>query len=561
MSNKFRSNIVDHNVFVDGHTFSFQAQPYLKELFEAVRSRNLPLTLVVGAGVSMNASLPSWHALITKMADAIEDVGLREIAKQDRSDPMRKAEVILHLAKWKNANPQDHEIIRDALYQKDLQVTPGLLADSISRLVCARSDDTRLLTTNFDIILEEALTGYFDEDQVESFSIGKGRVAKWNEWTHGAGQIGVLHLHGLVRQGQGPEEPIILTESQFLKYGAQVRTVISNAISESCSIFIGLGMSDPNLIGPLYDSVSSTSPRFALVVPEEAIGDASSIESARYAISAANYLEEKLGLKPVFLKSYSQLNQVISDLALAVVEPVRYSSDAPEVDSLVYGLRLGRALDDCYAAIGCTDSARSPVGDAADELSARLHRALTIPGGPVDVLKALSPKYGGLRLGGDDGENFGLFLWLRTRDHGQTKRKYAINLVGTSAYTHREEWSLRHEVEISRDSQFAAAQAIFTGNSLAVNVPLAPNARTWRGILAAPIRHAASGSDENIGTTPADILTIGAVTLNSTHLVKRGGEERDAAEQASLIRKLDSKHYNDLLESLQKAAEYVLDPA
>src|SRR3990170_4069449 len=113
------SNIVDPSTFVDGHTFSFQSQPYLRDLFEAVASGRLPLVLVLGAGVSMNASLPSWRSLITKMTRAIDDEALRKMAVRDSSDPMRKAEIILNLVKQGNVNVQDHEVIRDALYHKN----------------------------------------------------------------------------------------------------------------------------------------------------------------------------------------------------------------------------------------------------------------------------------------------------------------------------------------------------------------------------------------------------------------------------------------------------------
>lgn len=546
------SNIVDPNAFVDGHTFSFQAQPYLGDLFAAIKDEELPLVLVVGAGVSMNASLPSWQQLINKMTDAIDDEPLRGIAAQDNSDPMRKAEIILNLVKQDNVNVQDHEIIRDALYPRNSPVVPGQLANSLARLIYSRQGRVRVLTTNFDCILEKALEKYYPAASIRSYS--SANVEPWRNWGERDGNIGIMHLHGLVRQGQNPEEPIVLTESQFLKYGARVRTAISDAIKDACTIFIGLGMSDPNLIGPLYQSAGSASPRFALAVPGR-VGSSSPRESARYVISSARYLEEKLGLKPVFLKSYSQLNQVISDLTLAVKEPDRYDPENETPDSLVYHSRLTRALEMCYSAIGCAGSDWIPVGEAGEAFSTRLHEALTIPGGPVDVLRRMVRFYKTAELGGRDGENFGLSLWLRTRDrmNGET---YALSLVGTSAYTHREEWSMRREVPISADSEFVVAQAVFHGSWQAANVVPSPGSRMWRGMVAAPVMLVASGSDRNIKDEPADVLTIGAITLNSTHLVT--GDDDSGPKEFSIIRGLRAAHYSELIDSLQKAAEYAL---
>ncbi|WP_326954421.1 MULTISPECIES: SIR2 family protein [unclassified Amycolatopsis] len=557
MPERFRSKIVDASAFDKGDTFSFETQPYLTELFEAVRDRTRPLTIVVGAGVSMNSSLPSWPSLIAKMTEAIDDEDIRTIALADRSDLMRKAEIVLQLIKDANRNIQDHEVIRDALYQRDLRVTPGLLAQSIARLAYTRRTDCRLLTTNFDIILEEALLAYFAEADVKAFSIRPGGKKEWAAWNKKAGHIGVLHLHGLVRQARNPEEPIILTESQFLKYGAEVRAILTDSIKDSCTIFIGLSMSDPNLVGPLYGSAPTNSLRFSLVVPP-AVKNVSTTRAAAYAINSARYLEQTLGLKPIFLKSYSQLNQAISDLALAVVEPERYRPENEVEDSLVYNRRFAKALDDCYTAVGCEPDAEIPAGQAAEDLTTKLHDALSIPGGPLDVLEKLSLEYDDHVLGGNAGENFGLFLWLRSRLQENGRRRYTINLVGTSVYTHREEWSLRHHVTIDRGSDFAAAQAVFTGNLQAANLSPSPIAQIWRGILAAPILVSGTGSEKMIGPDAADILSVGAITLNSTYVIKANGEEVPP-EHLSLISKLDSERYNHLLVSLQRAAEHAMD--
>ncbi|MFJ1767084.1 SIR2 family protein [Amycolatopsis sp. NPDC088138] len=559
MPEGFVSKIVDPGTFDDGDTFSFESQEYLRELFETVRDRGLPLTIVVGAGVSMNSGLPSWPSLIEKMVDAIADDDIRKMAQDDKVDLMRKAEIVLQLLKEADSDFREHEVIRKALYQQDLKVTPGLLAESIARLASVRREDSRLLTTNFDIILEEALLTYFADGDVKSFSVPLGEKDGWTKWNQADERVGVLHLHGRIRQATGHEEPILLTESQFLQYGAKVRAILAESIKDSCTIFIGLSMSDPNLVGPLYESAltESDAPRFSLVVPPP-VKDVSPTRAAAYAVNSARYLEQTLGLKPIFLKSYSQLNQAISDLALAVVEPGRYRPEDEVADSLVYSRRFASALDDCYTAVGCEPTAEIPAGPAAEELTTRLHSALSIAGGPLDVLRELSREYDDHVLGGNEGENFGLFLWLRSRPQENGRRRYTLNLVGTSVYTHREEWSLRHHVSIDRGSDFAAAQAVFTGTLQAANLSPSPIAQIWRGILAAPILLSEIGSDKKIGPHPADVLTVGAITLNSTYIIKANGEDV-APEHLSLISKLDSERYNYLLGSLQRAAQYAMN--
>ncbi|MBE1493552.1 hypothetical protein H4696_000652 [Amycolatopsis lexingtonensis] len=554
------SRMLDPDLFDRGDIFCFDTQPYLGELFETVRARKKPLTVVVGAGVSMNSSLPSWRELIDRMTNEIENSSTKMIALRDSSDLMRKAEIVLQILKDSGDDLEDHEFIRRALYS-DSHVTPGVLAESIARLVCANRKyarkRARLLTTNFDEILEAALSAYFAEDEVKSFSLELGGSSAWTDWDRFLRRIGVMHLHGLVRQQGDPGEPIVLTESQFLKYGAQVREVISNALEGACTIFIGLGMSDPNLVGPLYATAEARPPRFSLVVPPGVDG-VTTTEAARYAINSARYLEDKLGLRPIFLKSYSQLNQVISDLALAVVEPRRYRLEVKSDASLVYRRRLTRALDDCYAGVGCEKSVEIPTGQAAEELTTRLHRALEIEDGPLPVLRELALRYDH-PLGGA-GENFGLFLWLRSRELEDRRHRYILNLVGTSVYAHREDWSLRHHVKISRETEFAAAQAVFTGIVQATNLTPTPIAQIWRGIFAMPILMSGIGSDRMIGAGPADVLTVGAITLNSTFVITTNGEPVPPGD-LSLISKLDSADKNLLLESLDKAAQYAIHPS
>jgi hypothetical protein len=560
--------MIDEETYVRGHALSFEQQPYLKLLFDHVRDTSRPLTIVAGAGVSINAGLPTWPDLIKHMAERVKDEGFRKIVTQDGLDPMRRAEIILHLAKADDPRFREDELIRDALYPQSFESVPGALASSIARLVATRRGNVRLLTTNFDTMLKDALRDYFDDGEIRLFSIEE--VPEWQEWQG----IGVLHLHGAVllrsetERGDERIEPIVLSESQFLKYGEQVRDAIAGNLRDACALFVGLSVSDPNLVGPLYASRDEPGDglRFTLTVPSRISGAADGREAARYAIASARYFEDELGLKPIFLKSYTQLNQVVSDLALAVREPRRYPHRTKAL-SLHYGNRLAKVLDDCYRTVGCTrQQQRTPAGPAATQaLSNRLHKALET--GPLKLMRTLCRVHEDHDIGGGDGENFALFLWLRTRQGRGNGVRYSLNLVGSSAYAHRDEWFVaRREADIGSDSQLAVAQSVFYGNVQVDPTPDPP----WQGVVAIPIVATSKIYPGEINGIPLDILTVGTLALHSTYRITTIGRSKAettalpkglaAGERLSLVSKMKSDTVNELLLALAEAANAVLWP-
>jgi SIR2-like domain len=551
--------VISHEKLVSGHGFSFTDQPDLRALFRDVQDLGTPLTIVVGAGVSMNAGLLSWRELIEKMVEQIKDEHLREMALRDTSDPMRKAEIILQLIKkdvpeTDDSGRLDARIISTALYPANSSGSPGLLAQSIARLVVARKRNVRLITTNFDTVLETALEAYFDETQVRAFSLDG--YEEWQSWG-AAGKIGVLHVHGVIRPRLSRARfagPIVLTESQFFKRGAHVREIIARNLADANAIFVGLSMTDPNLIGPMYETRNrqeTVLPRYALAVPDHNAGADNSAESMRYSIEAAEFMARELGLSTIFLKSYSQLNQVLADLSLAIEEAQRYQPDG----ELVYENRLKRTLDLCYARIGCPDEEQFPRGAAAETLHNKLYAALRAPDGPVAVLRRLAAPYGGHRIGEPDGENFALFLWLASRP-GPNKN-YALNLVASSAYIHREMWSIRWwDQPIVRESTIVAVNAIYMGTNIATN--LGRGTRIWRGIMACPIVMSSMASNKRINGVPLDTVTIGAITLNSTHYVDKHDPNLPPDEDHSAVVALDAQETEQVFTSIAQAAKSIL---
>lgn len=554
------SNLISYQMFRAGHALSFTCQPYLKELFERTCNPDVPLTIVVGAGVSMNAGLRSWEDLVSEMIRMVDSGKFQKIVQGDHANLMRKVEMVLQLINGRGRLklPEDR-IIRDALYQNDMTLVPGELALSIAKLASLRRANVRLITTNFDTLLEEALHCYVGADEVKSYALNEVK-----DWSAAAtnGHIGVMHVHGIVPLKGQSKGPFVLAESHFFQHGAGVRRIISESLADSCALFVGLSMSDPNLVGPLYDfcdlkTSSSTTRRFALTVPEAAPGARDERESTEYALEAAKFMEDKLRLSTVLLKSYSQLHQVLADLSLAILEPNRYlrtPNDDPS--SLVYGARLGRALDRCYSAVGCAKRDRVPAGRHAGALNDRLYDALHADQGPVGVISKIagdSYSYDFRR----SAEKLSLFLWLRSRGRHGRPARYALSLIGMSAYIHREEWSLRSEIEIERATRMTAVQAVFYGAPLAVDLERQAGSPIWRGLIALPIVLDSTSTDLRVGQTPADILTVGAITLNSTHRV---APEVPNGSGLSIMALFDDEQMKMVLASILHAADAVLTP-
>jgi hypothetical protein len=122
---------------------------------------------------------------------------------------------------------------------------PGVLTEYLAALAVAMGSRIRFVTTNFDNMLERALSDY--GETASSMTIG--RAEQWWE-TVERGERAVMHAHGLVTPG-GVEEPIILSESDFREHGRVIQDLITKVLETSDVIFVGVSMADPNLVGPL----------------------------------------------------------------------------------------------------------------------------------------------------------------------------------------------------------------------------------------------------------------------------------------------------------------------
>jgi hypothetical protein len=557
--------MISEDALIKGHAFSFSDQPYLRDLFDTIFDREIPITFVVGAGVSMDASLPSWYKLIDNICGQIPEDHFRTLARNDRADLMRKAEFVLEMAKKEGSRKTSESIVRDALYGKNpAAFSPGPLAEAIVRLGTALGTRARLLTTNFDTMIESALRRYSLPAEIKSISLKEeSRKKSWSNQSP-VGIHNVLHVHGIVASKGRHGKPVVLSESQFLEHGPEVRKIIREQLGKTCVIFIGVSVSDPNLTGPLWDARLSelggeALPRkpFVLDVPAPVTStDCSDHEGKRYALRKARYLEQKLNMRPIFLKSYAQLVQVLWDLDLGLAAPGRYVTSCQDgKESLAYGNRFKRKLDACYAAIGYDAMQSSLSYENAQKLNSSLHTAL-FKGDVGRILDRLIARHD---RDIPTRENFGIFLWLRAWEHDLEKAPYAIDLIGTSTYVHRDAWSGSKQVPIVADSKFPAARALFLGTMLTGEPPKrnSPFA-VWLGMLAKPIR-----IKNETCCTPSrlhglDTVVVGAVTLNTTKYTEKDQHPNALKDELSVLCRTTQEEVTQLGALLEKAAQDIL---
>lgn len=534
--------MIDAKDLLHGHALSFRTQVSLQTLIEAIRDPAVKITFVVGAGLSINAGLPNWAKLLDNVCDAIANPRFAELARGDTSDTLRKSEYSLHLAEALGSS-DERALIRDALYKDNLEPRPGPLHNALARLASKLRGRARIVTTNYDTLLEVALRDYFPTAEVNEW--GPDYIQDWQKAAVGAADV--LHVHGILEPKKPTDQTVVFTESHFFSHGPAVRELIGQRLATDVVIFIGVSLTDPNLTSPLWEyrsqrTAASPVGPFVLSVPD--IADPNDLLlSYEFAIQKAAFFEDKLMTLPIFLKSFSQLAQLVWEMTYALDVPTAYTRNRGKDLTLTYGSRFKTVLTKSYSSVGC--AARSDfLGEAAAiDLSKSLDAMLGTSHALGKELKRLERVYP--RLPGDAGvENLGIYLWLRTRSHGSVLASYTVTMIGTSAYISRASWTMPRPVPISAESDFAVSKAVYFGSAIAENIGFAEPGTPWRGTLAVPLRLERDG----------DTHTIGAVSLHTNRPVKGSG-----AEKVSLIGRITkAADYSSLADHLEKSAQTLL---
>lgn len=204
-------------------------------------------SFILGAGVSVDAKLPKWDALLKSLiAQANRKYGL-SLDDDDYKilfDDCGSSSIILGRLVHTLFNDDDEEFkraVRIALY-KGSNVKPGDLAKSVCSLIKYKHEQnslTSVITYNYDDLIE---LGLKDEDLICVPVTGSQQPGVY---------IPVYHVHGYLPQNEDSLSTVVLSEKNYHDIYMQAyhwsNVEQLHAMQRSVCFFIGLSMTDPNL--------------------------------------------------------------------------------------------------------------------------------------------------------------------------------------------------------------------------------------------------------------------------------------------------------------------------
>lgn len=288
----------------------------IADAIETIASHVGDITLFIGAGVSMEAGLPSWNALVRELlvntrapADSDEIVETWATAVLEEG-PLAAAAVAESLYPDELAFRQ---ALRNALYggEPDL-FAPGALAGQIAWLKKRLGHRLAVLTVNYDGLLEAALR-----------DCGLAVKSYIRGWREPEGVAAVWHLHGrLVRDVEGTNwaRPgnLVLSEGSYISSTSRQfpQQFVQQRLTSSLCVFVGVSMTDPNFIRWLYNSEHKTDvPRYVVFVRQASEVPDQRVRRMLERSAVARW--SRYGVTPVWANYYGEVAQIIHEIGLS----------------------------------------------------------------------------------------------------------------------------------------------------------------------------------------------------------------------------------------------------
>lgn len=459
------------------------------------------VSLLVGAGASMEAGLPSWNALVNRLlergaeqADLLpaDDRRARELWLEDagRDGPLGAAAMVDALA-----GEERDAWVAEALYGTGGPASffPGPIARQIAALQRVFGERLRLMTLNYDDLLQEALRDAGSTPV--TLATAEQRVA--------AEQVPVVHLHGYLGR-DGPAGQLVLSEADYhgMQHGgAWQDDLMRTALRDSTLVFVGTTLIDPNMLRYLHAVASEAEgEHFAVFVRQGVYAADAPAGLAEARERALTRRWEQVGVIPVFVDHYTDVAQVLAEIALRRADPGAYRAlpdrAATWLDAVTRELLT---IDDRAAFVRSQQVVSALLRDA---LTAAVAAAEQITGEQWDETLALS-------------------LWLSDADGT------AMTSWFTTDRLHLEPATIE-PLPIDEHSSWVAIRAYCQGTPLAE--AHTPDGSRWRFVRGTPLT---LHSDEH-GRLPIGCLTAASLSPRETTQLHRMPRRVAAAFSATL---------------------------
>jgi hypothetical protein len=296
-------------------SFASLNSPEIEQLITSF-AETQALTVIVGAGASMEASLPSWPTLIRRLLErvAADDPLLADpaargewVARTLAQEDLLAAGAIVEVL----ADDYLTTLLPEALYagEDPASFEPGPIAHQVANVRRCFGDRATLLTTNYDDLIERALPAAgFSKRDVRSYV--QSRTVK-------APVVPVTHLHGLAGR-EGAPKKLVLSEEQYhrMQRGSswQERCMTERLQSSSC-LFVGTSLTDPNLIRYLYGYKQSPARKHAAIFVRQGETEGASAEVGAARERAAAKRWGRCGVQAVFVDHFADAAQLLYEIA------------------------------------------------------------------------------------------------------------------------------------------------------------------------------------------------------------------------------------------------------
>ena len=207
------------------------------------RAAQRGLSLMIGAGVSAGAGLPTWDTLLEGLKAHVSAADEPLAKDMTYLSALDQAELLERLITPKSAGPHD------ATFGNGVITTLGLdgttkVRPALGHLLLAGLQCPQAVTTNYDRLYEAAFEG---QHTLTPATVGPRRAATLPYERPEAGQSWILKMHG---DAERPES-LVLSRSSFVSYDSAHRpagSLFQGMLMTSHVRFVGVSFTDDNVL-------------------------------------------------------------------------------------------------------------------------------------------------------------------------------------------------------------------------------------------------------------------------------------------------------------------------